>query len=618
MFFLLFVLIISPYESPDIVKITSESAVEKVTVYPSGARLERTADVRLVRGKNEVTISPLQGNIDQESITVSAEGNLTVLSVIPVINFLQTPASTTEIERLSARKKDLEFRIEFQENLLYVLNQEEDALKENRRIDGNSQLTGILYLRDIMDFYRQRLTEISTKRLEIRREISGMNDELIRVSNQLANQQRGARQPVTEVRVLIESPVETEGRLKLSYFTSDAQWLPVYDIRVVDVGSTLRLQYKAGISQRTGENWNQVQIFLSSAAPLQGQQSPVLNPWRIDYQQNRSANVMSVNQDTRRLVRDGTEMRLSGIVVDATDNEPLAGANVVVPGGNIGTVTNSQGFFSLQVPSNTAELNVRYIGYETQTIPVRSNMLTIAMYPGRFELDEMVVSGSSSDMKQTSTPPAAVTVPVVQVTPLSFNFEVPARYTISGDGEDQQVTIHDYEINAEFNYLSIPKIEEKAWLQARISDWEKLNLLNGKANLFLGNTYLGSTRIDPASLSDTLALNLGSDESILVRRTKADQYSSRSFLGGRETQTLTWDIEIRNARPTPVSLRLTDQIPLSNRREISVDLTESGGALYNQETGELKWLVDLGPSQTRTIRFSYQVRYPRNERVILE
>ncbi|MFN2374828.1 MAG: mucoidy inhibitor MuiA family protein [Cyclonatronaceae bacterium] len=592
--------------------VTTGSAVNRVTVYPSGVRVERSASVRLVRGINNVLITPLQGNIDPESITVSVDGNVTVMSVIPAVNFLESPAATAETNRLNRQKRDLELRIAFQESLVYVLNEEEQALKENRRIEGNPQLSGILYLRDVMDFYRQRLTEISTKRLEIRREISDLNEELRRVNNQLAGQRGTQREPVTEVKVLLDSPMEMTGRIRVSYFSGDAQWQPVYDIRVEDVNSPLRLQYKAGISQRTGENWDNVEIFLSSSGPLRGQQSPVLNPWRIDFPRAlRVSNSESTFQESRRLVRDGTEMQLSGIVVDATTNEPLSGANVIIPGTSGGTVTNNQGFFSLQVPSAITDLEVRYIGYETMRVPVTGNILSVAMNAADFAMDEVVVSGYSPAK-------AAAPAPVVMDTPLSFNFEVPARYTVPGDGEEQQVVITEYDLDAQYTYLAIPKIEEKVWLQARISDWERLNLLNGRANLFLGSTYLGNSRINPSVLTDTLALNLGVDEGIIIDRTKVDQYSSRSFLGGKVTQTLTWDIEVRNTKRHPVTIRLTDQIPVSNRREISVDLSDAGGARHNNETGKLVWHLEVGPNLSRTVRFSYQVRHPNDERVVLE
>ena len=592
--------------------VTSGSAVNRVTVYPSGVRIERSASVGLVRGINNVLITPLQGNIDQESITVSVDGNVMVMSVIPAVNFLESPAATAESDRLNRQRRDLELKIAFQENLVYVLNEEEQALKENRRIDGNPQLSGILYLRDVMDFYRQRLTEISTKRLELRREISDLNEELRRVNNQLAGQRRTQRVPVTEVKVLLDSPMEMTGRIRVSYFSGDAQWQPVYDVRVEDVNSPLRLQYKAGISQRTGENWDNVEIFLSSSGPLRGQQSPVLNPWRIDFPRTlRGSNTLTTFQESRRLVRDGTEIQLSGIVVDAITNEPLTGASIIIPGTSGGTVTNNQGFFSLQIPSAVTDLEVRYTGYETRMVPVTANVLAVAMNASDVTMDEVVVSGYAPARAERPAP-------VVLDTPLSFNFEVPARYTVSGDGEEQQVVITEYDLDAQYTYLAIPKIEEKVWLQARISDWERLNLLNGRANLFLGSTYLGNSRINPSVLTDTLALNLGVDEGIIIDRSKVDQYSSRSFLGGRVTQTLTWDIEVRNTKRHPVTIRLTDQIPVSNRREISVDLSDAGGGRLNAETGELVWQLQVGPNLSRTVRFSYQVRHPNDERVVLE
>ena len=45
--------------------------------------------------------------------------------------------------------------------------------------------------------------------------------------------------------------------------------------------------------------------------------------------------------------------------------------------------------------------------------------------------------------------------------------------------------------------------------------WEKLSLIDGMANVYFGNTYVGESKIDTRLISDTLELSLGRDNQIL-------------------------------------------------------------------------------------------------------
>lgn len=56
------------------------------------------------------------------------------------------------------------------------------------------------------------------------------------------------------------------------------------------------------------------------------------------------------------------------------------------------------------------------------------------------------------------------------------------------------------------------------FLQADIDNWQSLNLLNGNANIYYGNTYIGNVMINANQLVDTLRVPFGVDKSIQVSR----------------------------------------------------------------------------------------------------
>jgi hypothetical protein len=58
---------------------------------------------------------------------------------------------------------------------------------------------------------------------------------------------------------------------------------------------------------------------------------------------------------------------------------------------------------------------------------------------------------------------------------------------------------------------------------------------------------------------------------------------------------------------------LKDQYPLSSDKEIEIELLEKDGAKVNKETGILTWEVNLKPNETKKIRISYAVKYPKDK-----
>lgn len=84
------------------------------------------------------------------------------------------------------------------------------------------------------------------------------------------------------------------------------------------------------------------------------------------------------------------QTQVSGTVV-SQDNEPIIGVSILVVGTNVGTVTGSDGRFSLTVPAGKSMLRISYVGMETLEVSARPNM-RIVLRDGDTNLDEIVVT----------------------------------------------------------------------------------------------------------------------------------------------------------------------------------------------------------------------------------
>ncbi|MBU7569449.1 MAG: DUF4139 domain-containing protein, partial [Flavobacterium sp.] len=78
-------------------------------------------------------------------------------------------------------------------------------------------------------------------------------------------------------------------------------------------------------------------------------------------------------------------------------------------------------------------------------------------------------------------------------------------------------------------------------------------------------------------------------------------------------QTFTFETTVRNNKKEAIQLTLKDQYPLSSDKEIEIELKQSDNAKVNAETGILTWDLNLKPNETRKIRISYTVKYPKNK-----
>ena len=97
------------------------------------------------------------------------------------------------------------------------------------------------------------------------------------------------------------------------------------------------------------------------------------------------------------------DVKVSGTVIAEADKFPIIGANIVVKGTTIGTVTDIDGNFSLDVPQNST-IAISYIGCETQEIKITgAKTLNIVLKDNAIGLDDVVVIGYGSQRKSDLT-----------------------------------------------------------------------------------------------------------------------------------------------------------------------------------------------------------------------
>ena len=143
-------------------------------------------------------------------------------------------------------------------------------------------------------------------------------------------------------------------------------------------------------------------------------------------------------------------------------------------------------------------------------------------------------------------------------------------------------------------------------------------LLQGKANIFFGNDFLSTSSIQTTMPDSTLDFYLGTDSEIEVRRTELERSldSSGLILATGQEITWRWELAVMNRRETQVVLEVVDQIPVPQNEDIKVEDFRCRGYTFNREQdGTVRWILNLGPKEDRTIVYSYKIKFPRDAKL---
>ena len=602
-----------------------ELKVNKVTIYNDGAEVHSKATVAIESGRNEITFKRLSPHIDPATIQIAGHG-FRVLSIARGIDVVKNDqAYNDSVKYFQKQIDELESQIREKTTLMNILEKEERILAANQKITGETGVQQV-DIRNTLEYLFGRINQIERQRFETSEVIKKLRQE-VNDKNELINKLvKPEEELFSTVTFILQSDRPARLPVEVRYWVNQAGWFPTYDIFSRD--GQLEISYNANIRQQTGSDWESVDLIVSSASPYKSQQAPRLYPFRLNFGR-RTTPLASFDNIERAHDRGIYSVR--GKVIDATGGGEIPGVTVTIKGTTVGTVTDINGEFNLQLPSDARVLTFSFIGMRTKEVAIDRNYMNIALESDIVALEEVIVTGygvqgttpglrirgSGSDREVPAPRPQAP--PVVSLgyqTSVSYEIDIP--YNIPSSNEPSQVEINRITIPAIMRYRTVPAIEEAAFLTARISEWEQYNLLDGEANLYLDNQFMGRSVLETRFLEDTLTLSLGRDESIVIKRKRQREYEQKRLWSNRTREERMWHTAIRNTKKEKIMLELLDQVPVSQTSDIKVEIIDISGAEIDEETGILTWNLEINPGETREVIVHYSVEYPRNRTVNLD
>ena len=350
-----------------------------------------------------------------------------------------------------------------------------------------------------------------------------------------------------------EVTVDTAGTypFELRYFENNARWKPVYEIHS-DGKAPFEMRMKGHITQNTYEDWKGVELSLLTGNPVMAGTLPELSPILLDIRQPMPA--------SRAVLGKSKSLMTTGRMLNA----PMA---------------------KMAMEDDVCE--------EMDMADEEASFGSTAPLP-------VLMTAAEADMTTGET---------------STEYKLPGKRDVQKNGRETVADVNSVSVPATYRIVTVPKLDAAAYLVAAVkpSDLPGANSID--AAVYLNETYTGKVHLCPDLTKEELDLTIGREERIFTNRKELPRKTSTALIKNQRITEYTTELTVRNESPAPVTVTVKDQLPVSENKEILVDILELSGASREEATGFLTWDLSLACGEARTVRFSYKVSSPKDKQI---
>ncbi|MFB2880324.1 mucoidy inhibitor MuiA family protein [Floridanema aerugineum] len=271
---------------------TNDCKICEVTVYDNQALVTRRGKFSLKGGQQEIAIANLPLTVHTDSVTARCLDNSKVqlLAVRTERIFAneslqhKTNQISGKIRQLEDQKRHLEDKINsIQLQQVFMQNFSEKSVD---RFTNNlaSEPLKLTEVQELLDFlgqsyqnYAQSISENEKQFIEIEKRLEILNQQFKQLQQPVSKQIHSS----VNIVITLETTFPNDCELEITYLVSQVNWTPFYDLRSNSDRKQINLTCLAEIRQKTGEDWTDVNLTLSTAKPTLVTQPLKLEPWYI-------------------------------------------------------------------------------------------------------------------------------------------------------------------------------------------------------------------------------------------------------------------------------------------------------------------------------------------------
>ncbi len=551
--------------------------VDRVVLYRGQALVTRSIAVSAKDRLVEVLIENLPERVVSPSLFAEASEGAEVRAV----RYREVPlaaAGTEALRELEERAEALQDQINRAERTKSLAESEINSLASLHGFvvptahgDLGKGVLNAEVLERLITFGAERRKALTGEILDTEVEIRRLRRELDAIVRERAARAPAGPKLRREALVYLEKTTEGPVQLQLSYLVDACGWSALYNLRGATGDSKVAIEANAVIQQMSGEEWDQVELVLSTATPGMNAQVPALSPFNV-------------------------------AMIGGLSTNPYRSEDLTIAAGRMKDIRARQEL------ANIAMFNAASFGANLQSNWALNN-LAVECQTMELNEDKSLLQAASERAESEEGP--------------SVSYRLSGRVSLASRHDQQLVRIAKLSLPGRHYFVASPLLSDWVFREASVANQSELDLLGGEANAYLDGRFVGKTEIPSIARGQRFVIGFGADPQLRTSRTQVDR--TETVQGGNKVTKLTYRLTLENFKSEAVEILLQDRVPHADQKEtLRVTLAEMDGTLSDdpdylrieRPMGILRWNRKVEANalgdKAHLFQFAYSLEHDRN------
>ncbi len=625
--FICFVVVLLPGLAPVDVFGAQETSgkVTAVTVYQGQALVTRTVQLEGGAGLAEIVVTGLPENVLPASLYAEPGTGVEIRSVRYRIRPVDADVRD-EVRELDAQLQTIGDQLAEVarhqqlnvEQLQYLLK-----LEQFTTVTADQELkNGVLNaetLKELTSFNFDQRKAIAASELELAKQQRELQKQIELLQRKRQTIAAGSARTVREAIVFVNVTEEAGSpNLRLRYLVGNATWSPSYNLRATTERDEVLVESNASIEQMSGEDWNDVEMTLSTASPSLVAQAPALDPLVVKLDQMEVPQVASAPasgpsgykqaKESLEMQRRQLEEGRGNVASNLYAESQGAGQQQVAQPHTGPADAGMRGGFG----GGGAELSDR-LARERKAADKVLNEISQQMQLLDFNMAQIETKKSDE-------------VGLGAGEGVSVSYRLSRRMTLPSRSDRQLLQISAHKLKGEFYRVAIPVLTSSVYEEVRLVNDSEQVFLAGPTSTFLGDEFVGRGEMPTVAIGESFTAGLGIDSSLRARRELADKVERTQ--GGNRVVDFTYTLLLENFGNQEVKLRLLDRMPTAGESDMKLTLVTSDKPvsedreyqLKGRPEGLLRWDIEVPAKAAGVDRVSFnytmQIEYDKQLSIV--
>jgi uncharacterized protein (TIGR02231 family) len=498
------------------------SKVVAVTVYQGNALVTREVQVKEGQGLSELVVGPLPAQTIDSSLYTEGTDGIRILTTrfrtraVKEDTRAEVRARQDQMRQLANQNNEIQKKIEGAGQNLQLLTKLEGFTSATLTTMTDKGLLSAENTTKLVTFIMETRDTLGKSQVDMQQQLQANTESIGFLQRQLSELAAGADRTEREAVIVVDKApaAVAAGKVRLNYLVSAASWEPQYKLRAGGEKDPVTVEYLASIEQQSGEDWNGVDLVLSTAQPMLNAAPPDL---------------LALDVDISRL--------------NGNNENPQAVMN------------------KLQSYENARNLRKQ----------AQQELVTNNDQVAQGSINSAAASEQYAELLAKETPGDAQNMEVREGPSVAYHLE--HKLTVPSRSDQQFVEIARIDLEPTYFYKSVPVLSQHVYRLAQLMNKSKYVLLPGEATMYVGTDFVGRMRLPLVAIGEEFVAGFGIDPQIQVERQLVTK--NHAIQGGNQVQTYDYRIRVSSFKAGDVNLQVWDRLPHPETEAVAVELVKA-------------------------------------------